>query len=70
MLVEEQTLITIEWQTGTTLLSNDSDILEVGNIDLNAEVVLVAGNLAIRVTGQATKTIYWNAVIHIIQVSG
>jgi len=28
------------------------------------------GGMSIRVTGEASKTIYWNAVAHIIQVSG
>ena len=32
--------------------------------------VQVVGGMAIRVTGEAAKTIYWNAVTHIVQVSG
>jgi hypothetical protein len=32
--------------------------------------VQVVGGMSIRVTGEASKTIYWNAVTHIVQVSG
>ena len=53
-----------------TLLDATGNTLKVGNTDLNATVTAVANSIAIRVTGQLTKTIYWNAVINIIQVSG
>ena len=36
----------------------------------NATAMAVAGRLQLRVTGEASKTIYWNAVTHIVQVSG
>ena len=32
--------------------------------------VAVVGGMSIRVTGEVSKTIYWNAVAHIVQVSG
>jgi hypothetical protein len=36
----------------------------------NATAVALGGKLQLRVTGEAAKTIYWNAVTHIVQVSG
>jgi len=36
----------------------------------NATAAALAGRFLIRVTGEAAKTIYWNAVTHIVQVSG
>lgn len=36
----------------------------------DASVQIVGGRLTIRVTGEAAKTIYWNAITHIVQVSG
>ena len=36
----------------------------------NATAVALGGRLQLRVTGEAAKTIYWNAVTHIVQVSG
>jgi hypothetical protein len=39
------------------------------NVAWNATVQVVGG-MAIRVTGEAAKTVYWNAVTHIVQVSG
>ena len=36
----------------------------------NATAVALGGKFLIRVTGEAAKTIYWNAVTHIVQVSG
>jgi hypothetical protein len=35
-----------------------------------ATATMVGNRLLIRVTGEAAKTIYWNAVAHIVQVSG
>jgi hypothetical protein len=36
----------------------------------NATAVALGGRLILRVTGEAAKTIYWNSVTHIVQVSG
>jgi hypothetical protein len=36
----------------------------------NATAVALGSRLVLRVTGEAAKTIYWNAVTHIVQVSG
>jgi hypothetical protein len=36
----------------------------------NTTAVALGGRLLLRVTGEAAKTIYWNAVTHIVQVSG
>jgi hypothetical protein len=36
----------------------------------NATVQAIAGRMVIRVTGENAKTIRWNAVTNIIQVSG
>ena len=36
----------------------------------NAQAVALGGALLLRVTGEVDKTIYWNAVTHIVQVSG
>ena len=36
----------------------------------NATAAALGGALILRVTGEAAKTIYWNAVTHIVQVSG
>jgi hypothetical protein len=35
-----------------------------------ATAVAIGGRLVLRVTGETAKTIYWNAVTHIVQVSG
>jgi hypothetical protein len=40
------------------------------NAGWNATAVALGGRLNLRVTGEAAKTIYWNAVTHIVQVSG
>ena len=36
----------------------------------NATVAAIGGRMVIRCTGEAAKTIFWNAVTHIVQVSG
>ena len=36
----------------------------------DATAIALGGRLILRVTGEAAKTIYWNAVTHIVQVSG
>jgi Na+-translocating ferredoxin:NAD+ oxidoreductase RnfE subunit len=36
----------------------------------NATAVALGGRLVLRVTGEAAKTIRWNAVTNIVQVSG
>jgi hypothetical protein len=36
----------------------------------NATATSIGPRLAIRVTGETSKTINWNAVTHIVQVSG
>jgi hypothetical protein len=40
------------------------------SIGWDATVQAIGGRMAIRVTGESAKTIYWNAVSHIVQVSG
>ena len=36
----------------------------------DVNTVVAGTRLNLRVTGEAAKTIYWNAVMHIVQVSG
>ena len=36
----------------------------------NATVIAAGGRMLIRCTGEAAKTVYWNSVTHIVQVSG
>jgi hypothetical protein len=40
------------------------------DIDWQATIVALGGRMSIRVTGKVSETISWNAVTHIVQVSG
>ncbi len=59
---------------GTTQLLDVTDIKAIydnnGNSATWVADAQINGGLVINVAGQALKTIYWNAVTHIIQVSG
>jgi len=60
----------IDNNAGTVALVGDVKQTAIEDNDWNATVQVVGGKMFIRCTGEAAKTIYWNAVTHIVQVSG
>ena len=60
----------VDNNAGTTAMVALPQVTAVeDSVGWNATVQVVGG-MAIRVTGESAKTVYWNAVTHIVQVSG
>jgi hypothetical protein len=56
---------------GTTAMVAIPQVTAVeDSVGWNVTVQVVGGIMAIRVTGETSKTVYWNSVTHIVQVSG
>jgi len=56
-------------------INEDTDIVVVSTaiedtVAWNATVAAIGGRMVIRCTGETGKTVFWNAVTHIVQVSG